>query len=70
MELGLVLHIQRELSGRPIDQQSAIQQDVQAKQGNGFSLKAFHDSVLGLGGLRYPLQREALLGPDSGSLLE
>jgi hypothetical protein len=47
-----------------------LRQDVEAKEGKGFSLKAFHDKVLGLGGLRYPLQREALLGPDAGPLLE
>jgi uncharacterized protein (DUF885 family) len=47
-----------------------LRQDVKTQQGQRFSLKAFHDGVLGLGGLRYPLQREALLGPDAGTLLE
>jgi uncharacterized protein (DUF885 family) len=47
-----------------------LRQDVKAQQGQRFSLKAFHDGVLGLGGLRYPQQREALLGPESGPLLE
>jgi uncharacterized protein (DUF885 family) len=48
-----------------------LRRDVKEKQGARFSLKAFHDNVLGLGGLRYPLQREALLGPeDAGGLLE
>jgi uncharacterized protein (DUF885 family) len=47
-----------------------LKQDVQAQQGQRFSPKAFHDSVLALGGLRYPLQREALLGAESGTLLE
>lgn len=47
-----------------------LRQDVKAQQGQRFSLKAFHDSVLGLGGMRYPQQREALLGPEAGALLE
>ena len=48
-----------------------LRRDVQERQGQRFALKAFHDSVLGLGGLRYPLQREALLGADeAGVLLE
>ena len=47
-----------------------LRKDVQAQQGQRFSPKAFHDSVLALGGLRYPLQREALLGPEAGALLE
>ena len=47
-----------------------LRKDVQAQQASRFSLKSFHDSVLALGGLRYPLQREALLGPESGTLLE
>jgi uncharacterized protein (DUF885 family) len=47
-----------------------LRKDVQAQQGQRFSLKAFHDGVLALGGLRYPLQREALLGPEAGALLE
>jgi uncharacterized protein (DUF885 family) len=47
-----------------------LRKDAQAQQGQRFSLKAFHDGVLALGGLRYPQQREALLGPESGSLLE
>jgi uncharacterized protein (DUF885 family) len=47
-----------------------LRQDAQAQQGARFSPRTFHDGVLGLGGLRYPLQREALLGAESGSLLE
>jgi hypothetical protein len=47
-----------------------LRKDAQAQQGQRFSLKAFHDSVLALGGLRYPLQREALLGPEAGALRE
>ena len=48
-----------------------LRQDVKTQQGQRFSLKAFHDGVLGLGGLRYPLQREALLGAgEGGALLE
>jgi hypothetical protein len=48
-----------------------LRHDVKERQGQRFSLKAFHDNVLALGGMRYPLQREALLGPEeSGALLE
>jgi hypothetical protein len=48
-----------------------LRRDVKEAQGSRFSLKAFHDSVLGLGGMRFPLQREALLGSDeTGALLE
>jgi hypothetical protein len=48
-----------------------LKQDVKAKQGQRFSAKAFHDSVLALGGLRFPLQREALLGAEEAAgLLE
>ena len=36
-----------------------LRKDVQAQQGQRFSLKAFHDDVLALGGLRYPLQRRS-----------
>ena len=48
-----------------------LRDDAKARQGQRFSPKAFHDGVLGLGGLRFPLQREALLGHEEpGSLLE
>jgi len=48
-----------------------LRRDVKERQGQRFALKAFHDNVLALGGMRYPLQREALLGTEeAGSLLE
>ena len=48
-----------------------LRRDVKERQGQRFSLKAFHDNVLGLGGMRFPLQREALLGrEEAGGLLE
>jgi hypothetical protein len=48
-----------------------LRKDVKAHQGQRFALKPFHDNFLSLGGLRYPLQRQALLGiEDTGALLE
>ncbi|MCU0256979.1 MAG: DUF885 domain-containing protein [Vicinamibacterales bacterium] len=45
--------------------------DVQASQGDGFSLKAFHDTLLGNGLVPFPTQRRLMLGADDeGALLE
>lgn len=44
-----------------------LRQDVKARQGQRFSPKGFHDNVLSLGGLRFPLQREALLGSEEAA---
>ena len=44
-----------------------LRQDVKAKQGQRFSARGFHDNVLALGGLRFPLQREALLGAEEAA---
>jgi uncharacterized protein (DUF885 family) len=48
-----------------------LRADVQAKQGDGFSLKAFHDSLLGNGLVPFRLHRQLMLGAaDTGSLIE
>jgi uncharacterized protein (DUF885 family) len=48
-----------------------LRQDVKARQGQRFSLRGFHDNVLALGGMRFPLQREAILGSEeAGALLD
>lgn len=46
-----------------------LRQDVKTRQGQRFSAKGFHDNVLALGGLRFPLQREALLGAEEAAAL-
>jgi hypothetical protein len=46
-----------------------LRRDYKQSQGARFSLRAFHDTVLGLGSLPLRLQREALVGPG-GTLLE
>lgn len=48
-----------------------LRADVQAKQGDGFSLKGFHDALLGNGLVPFTTQRQLLLdGDSSGALLE
>jgi uncharacterized protein (DUF885 family) len=47
-----------------------LRADYKAEQWNRFSLRAFHDAVLGNGGLPLPLQRRALLSHPDGALLE
>lgn len=45
--------------------------DVQARAGDGFSLKAFHDTLLGNGLVPFPTQRQLMLGAtDGGALIE
>jgi uncharacterized protein (DUF885 family) len=46
-----------------------LRHDRTQQQGGRFSLRAFHDEVLALGGLRYPLQRQALLANQAGGAL-
>lgn len=46
-----------------------LRADRKKAQGGRFGLRAFHDEVLALGGLRYPLQRRALLGDEAGAAL-
>ena len=48
-----------------------LRADVQAKQGDGFSLKTFHDTLLGNGLVPFRLQRQLMLGAgDTGNLIE
>jgi uncharacterized protein (DUF885 family) len=48
-----------------------LRADAQAKAGDGFSLKAFHDALLGHGLVPFRLHRQLLLGADdAGKLLE
>ncbi len=46
-----------------------LREDVKAKEGTGFDLKRFHDSVLAMGYPPVPLVRKRLLGEDSGDIL-
>jgi uncharacterized protein (DUF885 family) len=46
-----------------------LRADAKRSQGNRFSLRSFHDTILGFGGLTLPLQREALLG-EAGVVLD
>jgi putative FmdB family regulatory protein len=41
-----------------------LRADVQARNGDGFSLKAFHDEFLGNGLVPFTLHRASMLGPD------
>jgi uncharacterized protein (DUF885 family) len=48
-----------------------LRADVQAKQGPGFSLKSFHDTLLGNGMVPFKLHRQLMLGAgDPGPLIE
>lgn len=48
-----------------------LRADVQAAQGDGFSMKAFHDTLLGNGLVPFTMQRRLMLGAaDTGTLLE
>ncbi len=47
-----------------------LRADYQAEQGKNFSLRQFHDDLLGQGGLPLPLQRKALLKDSSGPVIE
>lgn len=47
-----------------------LRQDCERQQGRAFSLRTFHDTLLGQGTAPFWLQRELLLGPDAGDLLD
>jgi uncharacterized protein (DUF885 family) len=47
-----------------------LRQDVKAQQGKAFSLRSFHDSLLGQGTAPFWLHRQLMLGDDNGDLLE
>jgi uncharacterized protein (DUF885 family) len=47
-----------------------LRQDCKQQQGKAFSLRTFHDTLLGNGTAPFWLHRELMLGADSGDLLE
>ena len=47
-----------------------LRQDCKQQQGKAFSLKTFHDTLLGLGTAPIWLHRNVMLGGDEGDLLE
>jgi uncharacterized protein (DUF885 family) len=47
-----------------------LRQDCKAQQGKSFSLRTFHDTLLGNGTAPFWLHRHLMLGADSGDLLE
>ena len=47
-----------------------LRQDYKAQQGKAFSLRSFHDTLLGHGTAPFWLHRQLMLGDDSGDLLE
>jgi uncharacterized protein (DUF885 family) len=47
-----------------------LRQDCKQQQGKAFSLKTFHDTLLGLGTAPIWLHRSVMLGGDEGDLLE
>jgi uncharacterized protein (DUF885 family) len=47
-----------------------LRNDYKQQQGKSFSLRAFHDTLLGNGTAPFWLHRQLMLGPDSGDLLE
>ena len=47
-----------------------LRDDCKASQGDRFSLRGFHDALLGNGTVPLWLHRQLLLGPNSGSMLE
>ena len=51
-------------------QKAARRQDVKQQQGKSFSLRAFHDTLLGQGTAPFWLHRQLMLGDDGGDLLE
>ncbi|MGE4055818.1 MAG: DUF885 domain-containing protein, partial [Vicinamibacterales bacterium] len=47
-----------------------LRQDYKQKMGKAFSLRSFHDTLLGNGTAPFWLHRELMLGPDNGDVLE
>jgi uncharacterized protein (DUF885 family) len=47
-----------------------LRQDYKAQQGKAFSLRTFHDTLLGNGTAPFWLHRQLMLGTDDGDLLE
>jgi len=47
-----------------------LRQDVKQQEGKSFSLRSFHDTLLGNGTAPFWLHRQLMLGPESGDLLD
>jgi len=47
-----------------------LRDDCKARQGDRFSLRAFHDSLLGNGTVPLWLHRNLMLGENNGAMLE
>ena len=47
-----------------------LRQDYKQQQGKGFSLRTFHDTLLGNGTAPFWLHRQLLLGDDRGDVIE
>ncbi len=47
-----------------------LRQDWKQQQGKAFSLRSFHDTLLGQGTAPFWLHRQLMLGDDGGDLLE
>ena len=47
-----------------------LRQDYKAQQGKAFSLRSFHDTLLGQGTAPFWLHRQLMLGDDGGDLIE
>lgn len=47
-----------------------LRQDYKQQQGKSFSLRSFHDTLLGQGTAPFWLHRQLMLGEDSGDLIE
>ena len=47
-----------------------LREDYRAKTGAGFSMRRFHDELLGNGTVPLWLHRSLMLGPDNGAILE
>jgi uncharacterized protein (DUF885 family) len=47
-----------------------LRRDVEAKQGEAFSLRSFHDALLRQGNAPYSLHRRLMLGDSAGTVLE
>jgi uncharacterized protein (DUF885 family) len=47
-----------------------LRNDYKQQQGKAFSLRGFHDALLGNGTAPFWLHRQLMLGDDGGDLLE
>ena len=47
-----------------------LREDCKAQEGDAFTLRSFHDRLLGNGLAPMAVHRRLLLGPESGELLE